>query len=55
MIFILAYGYLQMLIYLGSVCATFFVLKTLYSGGYFDKNKEKQYTDRLKAKEVSQI
>ena len=40
-----------MLIYLGSICATAFVLWTLYSDGYFDKSKQQEYTNKLKEKE----
>ena len=55
MIVILAYGYLQTLIYLGSVCAGGFVLYTLYSDGYFNKEKTDQYTDKLAQKNSNEI
>ena len=55
MIFILAYGYIQMLIYLGSVCAAGVLLYTLYSEGYFNVDKTEQYTEKLESKSTNEI
>jgi len=44
-----------MLIYLGSVCAAGFLVYTLYSDGYFEKQKIEAYADKLKQKDTNEI
>lgn len=40
---------------MGSVCAAGFVVYTLYSDGYFNKEKIEEYTEKLKKKNTQEI